>query len=504
VSSAKEVSELDKVYIFGFPLGKRLGAEITINESQVSSLRRKRKGGELDRIQVRGGMEPGNSGGPVVDASGHVIGVAVSGIPGALINFAIPGDRVHVILNGRIVEMAMTQSYYSAGQIAVPVRLAMIDPRNRIKEVGIELWTGNPPRAGAGQRPPSKDKAPSPLEGDSARQRVALSYISPEGQGEMVLPELPAGKTYWVQPYWVQGDGVAHWASGSPYRLNTIPVERKPAMLAVMHRNGTQAMTLTITNTFSVGSDADSEVASMLTKAGLSERCQVKGPAAGAAYHVTYKSFAQRVVVQKRERPNPLFARLKPHLGHLVALLDVDPAGNLRSNKLWLNPPAGTAVPEAQFARLVLSRDRSGRALTAEPLIDLHEPVRAGLDALAVPLPGKAVNALETWKATRVMPIERPDGKVQKLPMELTYTYLGQRKRNGRDEAVISVAGAVSAETMGARAGGTAIVDLATGRIILAEMRVTIDLQALALDLGGRIEKVKLVDALVVRLERNP
>ena len=62
------LTELQKVYIFGFPLGVSLGKEITAAESSVSSFR-KDGDGELFQIQVNGGMHPGNSGGPVVDGA---------------------------------------------------------------------------------------------------------------------------------------------------------------------------------------------------------------------------------------------------------------------------------------------------------------------------------------------------------------------------------------------------------------------------------------------------
>ena len=39
-------------------------------------------------------MHPGNSGGPVTDGKGQVVGVAVSGIRGTQLHFAIPGEAV--------------------------------------------------------------------------------------------------------------------------------------------------------------------------------------------------------------------------------------------------------------------------------------------------------------------------------------------------------------------------------------------------------------------------
>ena len=101
------------------PLGKALGEEITIRNSTVSALRR--RGGILDKIQVNGGMDPGNSGGPVVDSNGDVVGVAVSGYEGRLINFAIPGERVTNILKGRLSSMVVGQAFTDRGKVNLPV-----------------------------------------------------------------------------------------------------------------------------------------------------------------------------------------------------------------------------------------------------------------------------------------------------------------------------------------------------------------------------------------------
>jgi S1-C subfamily serine protease len=93
VASATELVETQKVYIFGFPFGAQLGKNITVSESSISSLRRG-DNGVLKEVQVNGGMNPGNSGGPVTDARGAVIGVSVAGIRGTQINFAIPADYI--------------------------------------------------------------------------------------------------------------------------------------------------------------------------------------------------------------------------------------------------------------------------------------------------------------------------------------------------------------------------------------------------------------------------
>jgi S1-C subfamily serine protease len=96
VPKTSAVTELQRLYVFGFPLGDALGSEISIRPTQVTSLRH--EGGKLKRIQVEGGMTFGNSGGPVVDVKGNVIGVAVSGIQNANINFCVPGEMVQQLL----------------------------------------------------------------------------------------------------------------------------------------------------------------------------------------------------------------------------------------------------------------------------------------------------------------------------------------------------------------------------------------------------------------------
>ncbi len=91
-----KLKETQEIYIFGFPGGESIGTNISVNISTISSLRRVEK---VPWIQVAGGMHPGNSGGPVTDAQGRVIGVARAGIRGTQINMAIPGDIVHAFFH---------------------------------------------------------------------------------------------------------------------------------------------------------------------------------------------------------------------------------------------------------------------------------------------------------------------------------------------------------------------------------------------------------------------
>ena len=96
------MTETQAITSFGFPFGTNLALKgtdypsVTVTTGRITALRR--AGEQLQQIQVDASLNPGNSGGPIVDEQGHVIGIVVAGIRGAALNFAIPVDRVHKLL----------------------------------------------------------------------------------------------------------------------------------------------------------------------------------------------------------------------------------------------------------------------------------------------------------------------------------------------------------------------------------------------------------------------
>ncbi len=95
VSDTSNLRETHDVYIFGFPLGENLGPEISVNLTTVSSFRR---GAGEHLVQLNGGLHPGNSGGPITDTSGKVVGVAVAVVRDTQIHLAIAGEEVQTFL----------------------------------------------------------------------------------------------------------------------------------------------------------------------------------------------------------------------------------------------------------------------------------------------------------------------------------------------------------------------------------------------------------------------
>ena len=98
LATDNNLAETDEVIAFGFPFGQRLSSDqkeppaVSVNVGKVTSLRE--KDGELHRIQLDAALNPGNSGGPVVNMEGKVVGIVVSGVPGSGVNFAIPINHV--------------------------------------------------------------------------------------------------------------------------------------------------------------------------------------------------------------------------------------------------------------------------------------------------------------------------------------------------------------------------------------------------------------------------
>ena len=103
LGSAGDLVETTSLTAFGFPFGTALVFDkndypsVSVSVGRVTSLRKKQ--GVLERIQLDATLNPGNSGGAVVDDNGRVVGVVTSGILGAGVNFAIPVDILKKFLD---------------------------------------------------------------------------------------------------------------------------------------------------------------------------------------------------------------------------------------------------------------------------------------------------------------------------------------------------------------------------------------------------------------------
>lgn len=78
-SNMAEVGE--DVFVLGYPLTQYMGDEIKLTNGIISS--RTGYQGDVANYQISAPIQPGNSGGPMFDSKGNVIGIVVAGVPGA-------------------------------------------------------------------------------------------------------------------------------------------------------------------------------------------------------------------------------------------------------------------------------------------------------------------------------------------------------------------------------------------------------------------------------------
>ncbi len=154
---AAEPVETQSLFVLGFPFGESMSASakhpaVTISRAGVSSLRRDDRG-RLVTVQLDGALNPGNSGGPVIAATGKVVGVSVASILGAQIGLAIPALEVDELLAGRPLSVAVTGEATRGGNAKVECVVTFADPLSRI--TGASLFAtpmdkvGDLPQVGA-------------------------------------------------------------------------------------------------------------------------------------------------------------------------------------------------------------------------------------------------------------------------------------------------------------------------------------------------------------------
>jgi S1-C subfamily serine protease/HEAT repeat protein len=137
-SRAAQPVEAMPVLALGFPFGelldpKRANPAITVTRGSVSSLRLNARG-QLEAVQTDLDLNPGNSGGPVVDENGALIGVAVAKVRNTRIGFAVPVHTLNRLMEGHIDAPDMIYTLAGRGgetQVQVAARAA--DPLGRLR-----------------------------------------------------------------------------------------------------------------------------------------------------------------------------------------------------------------------------------------------------------------------------------------------------------------------------------------------------------------------------------
>ncbi len=447
VNTAKNLGETQRVYVFGYPFGENLNKNVTVSATAVSSLLL-RPDGQLKRIQVNGGIHQGNSGGPVIDSQGNVVGVAVSIIEGTQINFAIPGEHVHAFLNGRYTSSRWSlEAKQRDGKYYVPVTLMTIDPLDHISKMEVDYWVGDPNR-----KLPGSETQPTLGTDAGPRRTLPATYSKQRGNVELELTELPpSNKVLWFQAVVTNGTGKTYWhAPVATYVL--APVEARPCTLAYKPRPGLSPTLVQSSANFKIAEDGQEDSFQLNLEALFNENTVAEGAGTHATLSLKRFSTGTQVNREPAKTTDAFKTAISKDVGKMKLDLIADSQGALTSKR---NDMSG--VPEP--SRKILNH--------------IGEQLQQSLETGYIPLPSGEIRPGQTILAQRQLPIDLPKSK-QSATIAVTYTYRGLRLHNGRQMAVFAMNGTLdnskpgSIVTFVGKMTGNAMVDPETGVVIRA------------------------------------
>jgi predicted Zn finger-like uncharacterized protein len=479
VKSSTGLVSTQLVYICGFPRGKIVSNSVTILPGQVASLSHDPKTGVLDKVVMTSDMQPGNSGGPVVNDTGEVVGVNVDALRGTRINRAVPGDYVHVIINGRITRMRTGQSSFSAGQVKVPVVAELINPMGRLSRVEVDVWMGDD--AADYYPPASNNNAPAPRPGDSPHMRYDLELNGDKATGEFMLPDPAPGKSYYWQPVVTYKEKdkpqLVHWSIGEKYTPDQ-PVYRRPAKLLHKKLAGNRNVSVGIKQKFSLLlGKAEESLITVKFDGELTEQPGTPDEKGKSVMRINVhtmkpdvklpddlKKEVKEIETMEKERQ-----RVFNSVGHLDLRMLINERGDIEKG--------------------IASAKSAPSEIRAE-VESIGEDILDWLQAASIPLSNRQMNHGEPWTHKRPFAVLTPFLDLHFKEIEMTYTYLGVRTRNNREEALVDLSGKLrnkhSGPRFGCRLDGRALVDLETGLVTMARTTTTMDLD-LSFGPGGGI-----------------
>lgn len=88
----------EDVFVLGYPLTTYMGEEIKLTNGIISS--RSGYQGDITTYQISAPVQPGNSGGPMFDKNGNIVGIVNAGIPGAEnVGYAIKSSYLFTLVS---------------------------------------------------------------------------------------------------------------------------------------------------------------------------------------------------------------------------------------------------------------------------------------------------------------------------------------------------------------------------------------------------------------------
>lgn len=211
-----EVKETETVYVGGFPFGPSLATAgdnpgPSVTKVSVSAVRRD-EAGECVVVQLSGDVNPGNSGGPVFDGRGRLVGLATSRIQGTEMVFLVPPEGLRAIVKGRVLAVAAKPAEGGA-KARLDVTAPVFDPLGKLQSWGV-AWA----RRDALKEPPAPgaDGKWKPVGASMREAALTLDEAKGVASGTVEVARA-AGETGAIavvlQAWWVGADGTKVWAA---------------------------------------------------------------------------------------------------------------------------------------------------------------------------------------------------------------------------------------------------------------------------------------------------
>jgi S1-C subfamily serine protease len=192
------LSELMKTISLGFPGGGQINGgnldsnpAITVNELTISSFRRL-ESGRMNRIQLNGNMIQGNSGGPIINDKGMLVGVVVERMAGEALGRAIPPNVITSFLGGDIDITFGGLLAFSRNTAKYAIGGRMVDPLGKIGKMSaryvLQSALPNSPKPDVrGRYPIMPGSKEIPLEVRPSTTSKGLPVADAAGYGEVDL-----------------------------------------------------------------------------------------------------------------------------------------------------------------------------------------------------------------------------------------------------------------------------------------------------------------------------
>lgn len=213
LASSLTTRETQKVYSLGFPYGNSAGKEVTVTPQSVTSHRY--EDGRIKLVQFGGAaLNPGNSGGPIVDAAGRVIAVAVSiftgqngngSITNTGISFGVPADEAAALYYGRPDRLELFPPVRKGDSLQLPLVFRLSEFSSRNASPKVKVVTGD------------EKKPPENVSGGGEPLTLKSGENKQHYSGSLALPELQDGKVYWLQSQLTFGEDQTNWLEPLSY-----------------------------------------------------------------------------------------------------------------------------------------------------------------------------------------------------------------------------------------------------------------------------------------------